>query len=264
MSLAQRIEAALASCRDQKSFFQNLLRETLEWPLEGIGKVEELAFSWSAEELKIAGLDRSIVDGRAWQIQPLQQGQPWGIFVLEFKNADAFLSGRGMAGVLRRMLRALVSSRRKDASFPSWKRNHLLFICTHQWQRYRFAYFRSKSGDSRGSRLTTFGWEPDKSARTVCEFNLPALEWPADPANTEKWVADWAKAFDKERLTNDFFKRFNDSLEQIKGDLEKFQSLKSADAYTQAQLLLERLIFLYFLQNRGWLNQDRQISAEPS
>jgi type I restriction-modification system DNA methylase subunit len=65
------------------------------------------------------------------------------------------------------------------------------------------------------------------------------------------------KAFDKEPLTKDFFKRFEVALEAIKSDLEKFQEFRSAEAYTQAQLLLERLIFLYFLQNRGWLNQDR-------
>jgi hypothetical protein len=66
------------------------------------------------------------------------------------------------------------------------------------------------------------------------------------------------KAFDKEPLTKDFFKRFDQVLEAIKSDLEEYQRpvITSAEAYTQAQLLLERLIFLYFLQNRGWLNQD--------
>ncbi len=257
MSLAQRIESALTSCHDQQSFFQGLLHKTLEWPAAGVGKVEVIAYSWSAEELQAVGHERQVVDGRAWQIQPLEHGQPWGIFVLEFKNSDAFNTGRGMAGVLRRILRGLVSSRRKDAGLPSWKRDHLLFICTHRWEHYKFAYFRSKFGDPRGSRLTTFGWGPGTSNRTVCEFNLPALEWPADPTNAEKWVADWARAFDKERLTNDFFKRFDKALEGIQSDLQEFQKLESAEAYTQAQLLLERLIFLYFLQNRGWLNQDR-------
>ena len=66
------------------------------------------------------------------------------------------------------------------------------------------------------------------------------------------------RAFDKEPLTKDFFKRFEVALESVKSDLEEFQGLRSAEAYTQAQLLLERLIFLYFLQNRGWLNQDRR------
>jgi hypothetical protein len=65
------------------------------------------------------------------------------------------------------------------------------------------------------------------------------------------------EAFNKEPLTKDFFKRFDQALEAIKSDLEEYQTpMKSAEAYTQAQLLLERLIFLYFLQNRGWLNQD--------
>src|SRR6266852_2745999 len=101
MSLAKRIEAALASCHDQQSFFQGLLHKTLEWPVAGVGQVEEIAYSWSADELKAAGLERQVVDGRAWQIQPLEHGQPWGIFVIEFKNPDAFITCRGMAGVVR-------------------------------------------------------------------------------------------------------------------------------------------------------------------
>ncbi len=256
--LAKEVEGALVFCRDQQSFFQELLRKTLNWPVGKAGQVEEIAYAWSAEDLKAANLDEHLIKGRAWQIQPLEHGQPWGIFVLEFKNPDALTARRGMAGVLRRMLRGLVSSRRKDAALPSWKRDHLLFICTHAWQSYRFAYFRSKFGDPRGSRLTTFGWGPGTSNRTVCEFSLPSLLWPPDNANPDKWVADWSKAFDKERLTNDFFKRFDDALEAVKRDLLEFQKLSSAEAYTQAQLLLERLIFLYFLQNRGWLSQDRR------
>jgi type I restriction-modification system DNA methylase subunit len=66
------------------------------------------------------------------------------------------------------------------------------------------------------------------------------------------------EAFNKEPLTKDFFRRFDQALEAIKSDLEEYQKpIEPAEAYTQAQLLLERLIFLYFLQNRGWLDQDR-------
>jgi adenine-specific DNA-methyltransferase len=72
------------------------------------------------------------------------------------------------------------------------------------------------------------------------------------------WIAAWAKAFDKEPLTKDFFRRFDNALDRIKADLQKYQHISSAEAYTQSQLPLERLIFLYFLQNRGWLNQDRR------
>ena len=76
------------------------------------------------------------------------------------------------------------------------------------------------------------------------------------------WVNIWAKAFDKEPLTRDFFKRFDKALDAIKVDLEGNMGLGSGEAYTQSQLLLERLIFLYFLQNRGWLNRDRRYLYE--
>src|SRR5882672_5250576 len=259
MPLPDRVKSAIARCVDQKSFLRNLLYETLNWPVDRADSLEELAYSWSADELRATGLEKTVVDARAWQLRRLEANQPWGIFFLEFKNEDAFLTGKGMAGALRKVLRGLVGSRRKDPSQKTWQREHLLFICTYDWTHYKFAYFRPKFGDARGSRLTMFGWGPeDSSNRTVCEFNLPALVWPGDSTKTEKWVTEWAKAFDKDRLTNDFFKRFDESLERIQSDLQEFQKYSSAEAYTQAQLLLERLIFLYFLQNRGWLDQERK------
>lgn len=256
MALQEDIQSALSRVRDQPSFFQILLDDTLRWPVGDAQEIEDLAYSWSGEELRAADLERRVVEGRAWQIQPLVQNQPWGIFVLEFKNPDALGTRGGMAGTLRKVLRGVVASRQKASGLPSWKREHLLFICTHQWQRYRFAYFRAKPDDPRGARLSAFGWAPDTPNRTVCEFNLPALEWPEAPSDAEAWVKAWAAAFDKEPLTRDFFRRFDEALDAVKSDLEEYQKLSSAEAYSQAQLLLERLIFLYFLQNRGWLNQD--------
>ena len=43
----------------------------------------------------------------------------------------------------------------------------------------------------------------------------------------------------------------------MKADLQEHQGFQSADAYSRDQLLLERLVFLYFLQKRGWLDQRR-------
>jgi hypothetical protein len=259
MSSSTAIAAAIPRVHDQQSFFKTLLAEQLEWPTSDVSEIGDIAYGWSVEDLSAAELDKSLIDGNVWQLQPAEKGQPWGIFILEFKNPDALSPHRGMAGVLRKVLRGLVASRRRDPKLPSWKREHLLFICTHHWETFRFAYFRTKLDDPQATRLTTFGWAPGTSNRTVCEFNLPALKWPDDPSDMAGWVAAWAQAFDKEPLTRDFFKRFDEALEAIKADLEQFQDkLSSAEAYTQSQLLLERLIFLYFLQNRGWLNQDRR------
>lgn len=255
--LRGQVETALPKCRDEKSFFRFLLNDTLEWPVSDAEQIEDISFGWSPAELHAAGIEPKLVEGPIWQIQPLENRQPWGIFVLEFRQPDALSHRRGMAGVLRRVLRGLVASRRKDPNRPSWKHEHLLFICTHKWQTFRFAYFRSAPEDSRTPKLKTFGWAPETQNRTVCEFNLPKLVWPDDPENAQKWVAQWAEAFDKEPLTTDFFKRFDNALEKIQSDLQEYQKLSSAEAYTQSQLLLERMIFLYFLQNRGWLNQER-------
>ena len=114
MSLAKRVESALTLCRGQKSFLQELLHGTLDWPIKDIRDIEEIAYSWSAEDLKAAGhLDPHLVEGSAWQIQPLERDQPWGIFVLQFKNPDALTSGRGMAGVLRSTTAIAGSATRK-------------------------------------------------------------------------------------------------------------------------------------------------------
>lgn len=65
------------------------------------------------------------------------------------------------------------------------------------------------------------------------------------------------EAFDKESLTDEFFKKLDGHIRDIETDLRNHQpDLTSQEAFTQAQLLIERLVFLYFAQNRGWLNQE--------
>ena len=263
MPTSAQIEKALKQVLNQESFFKALLAKTLDWPTSDVKQIDDIAYGWSQQDLNAAGLERNLVEGSIWQLQPSATGQPWGIFVLRFRHEDSLSPRRGLAGTLRKVLKGLVGARRKDPNLPSWKREHLLFICTYKWTHFRFAYYRSKPDEPRSARLTTFGWSPDTSNRTVVEFNLPALAWPADTSDAEGWVTAWAKAFDKEPLTKDFFRRFDNALDAIKADLQKYQQLSSAEAYTQSQLLLERLIFLYFLQNRGWLNQDRRYLPSP-
>jgi hypothetical protein len=101
-------------------------------------------------------------------------------------------------------------------------------------------------------RRYTYLLGPNESCRTAAErFDLLARKGVAAT------IADVRAAFDKEPLTREFFKRFEVAIEAVKTDLEKNQALPSAQAYSRAQLLLERLLFLYFVQNRGWLDQKR-------
>ena len=182
--LQLKIQAALAKVRGQDSLLKLLLNDALGWPVGEAQSVDDVSYSWSAEDLRASGLAQKVVDSRIWQVQPLTKGQPWGIFVLQFKHPDAFTTGRGMTGVLRQVLRGLVAARTKSASLASWQREDLLFICTHAWQHYAFVHFAQPAEKGRAARLTSFGWSPDSPNRTLIQENLPHLEWPDDPEDS--------------------------------------------------------------------------------
>ena len=229
----------------------NYLGDELGWPVVDC-EPDDLTFDWSSDNLRVAELRANALSGGlVRQLRSMTSGQPWGIFFVEF-NDD-----RVHRGLLREILRGLVANRRRDPKLPAWQHDNLLFICaTRDYDRITFAHFRGERMQK--ARLATFGWQRESPyLRTLCEFNLPALRWPDDPSDRIAWLKDWATAFDKEPLTQEFFKRFDKALEAMKTDLEDLQNLTSPEAYSRAQLLLERLLFLYFLQNRGWLNRQR-------
>lgn len=64
------------------------------------------------------------------------------------------------------------------------------------------------------------------------------------------------KAFDVEEVTKEFFKVFADLYHKVADDIALVKGLEDK-AGKLAQLLLDRLIFLYFIQKKGWLNQDK-------
>ena len=247
------LEAAVRNVHHFQSLLGLLRGKDLHWDLDPELKFDESTFDWSADELSLSdSVAQHLRDGVVRQLRPLRPNQPWGLFFIEFADNKIYRSA------LRQILRRLVPNRRRDPKFASWQHENLLFICaTSDYKSFTFAHF--KGTKSANAKLSTFSWHVgDRKLRTLCEFNLPALVWPEDDgADAETWIAKWSKAFDKEPLTRDFFNRFDKALEKIKADLEELDKMPSATAHTKSQLLLERLIFLYYLQNRGWLNQQR-------
>lgn len=90
------------------------------------------------------------------------------------------------------------------------------------------------------------------AAERLAKLDLSTLKSRAAAAIT----ALCNEAFDKEALTNEFFKKLDSHIKAIESDLREHQHMSGPEAFSQAQLLIERLIFLYFAQNRGWLNQE--------
>jgi type I restriction-modification system DNA methylase subunit/PAS domain-containing protein len=117
------------------------------------------------------------------------------------------------------------------------------------------------SGDAASQRLILrrFRVGPGERYRTAAE-RLAKLDISQRPNIGTLELGDICDvAFDKEALTDEFFKKLDRHIREIETDLQKHQpDFTPADAFTQAQLLIERLVFLYFAQNRGWLNQDAE------
>ncbi len=253
MADPRKIEQAVKRVRNQKAFIQDLLIDALGWDIdERAEDVEDISFEWSAEELRADGLDKHIVDGTIRQIRPFK-GNPWGIFILEFRNPDVFATGRGMTGTLRKVLRGLVPSKKKRSSLASFNRENLLFICNHDYQHYRFAHFKTPGKDGQTAPLAAFGWGPGDPIRTLCEYNLNALEWPDGQPDAEGWIAAWSQAFDVEKVTKRFYEDYAAVFEKVEKLIAKQKELKGDDLRMFTQTLFNRLMFLRFMERKGWL-----------
>jgi len=248
MATPQQIEEAIRHITDQQTFINILLKQTLNWQIpDGIENVEEMSYVWSEEDLKAEALDQKVVEGKALQIQPLHGHEEWGIFLLEFNNSDVFIKGRGLAGPLRQVLRGLVRKKRQQANRPAWNSEDILFICTYNYQHYRFAYFKAPKEKEKTSPLSMFGWNHnDSEMRTLCQHNLPFLEW--DKLN------NWRQAFSIEKVTKEFYEAYA-RLFKIAEDCigKENKELKNDKLRFFTQMLFNRLMFLRFIEKKGWL-----------
>ncbi len=270
-----RIESAVKCARDQRAFIQDLLIDALGWDIdEQAEDIEEISFEWSADELRAEGLAKHLVDGTIRQIRPMA-GNPWGIFILEFNRPDVFATGRGMTGPLRKVLRGLVPSKKKKSSLASFSRENLLFICNHDYQHYRFVHFKTPEQDSQTAPLAAFGWGPGDPIRTLCEYNLTALEWPDGSPDAQGWIDTWSQAFDVEKVTKRFYADYAAVFARAEALIGKYCSqhtpcavkgkdgtrrvpttLKGDDLRMFTQTLFNRLMFLRFIERKQWLTFD--------
>lgn len=71
------------------------------------------------------------------------------------------------------------------------------------------------------------------------------------------------RALDREALTRQFFDRFRWSVEQVTIVLRDTFRSETRDASAgQALLVLSRILFLYFIQQKGWLNGERRFLVD--
>ncbi|MEA2237521.1 MAG: hypothetical protein QOC81_2245 [Thermoanaerobaculia bacterium] len=71
------------------------------------------------------------------------------------------------------------------------------------------------------------------------------------------------RALDRESLTRQFFERFRRAVREVSQTIGAALPRETKDAADgQALLLLSRLLFLYFIQQKGWLNGERRFLVD--
>jgi len=244
------LETAVRDVQNFESLIE-LLAVELKWDVE-VGAIEDLTFEWTSGDLKInEPTAKKLQDGSVFQLRPPAtiKNPPWGIFFVRFANEKIY------RGVLRQVLRALVPKQRRQTELRAWQHENLLFICaTKDFEEFTFAHFKGMKAER--AVLSTFGWtRGDTHIRTLVEFNMKALSWPDDEANTELWLKKWSSAFDVERITERFFNSYREAFEEVEREVSK-TILNHEQARLYTQRLFNRLMFVYFIQKKGWLTYE--------
>ena len=106
--------------------------------------------------------------------------------------------------------------------------------------------------------LSIFSWERgDTHLRTLCEYNLPALAFPAGGfSNDQEWLREWQAAFDVETVTQKFFAEYQRIFAQVEEAVEGIPESEKEQRRLYTQRLFNRLMFLRFIEKKKWLNYN--------
>ena len=167
--------------------------EALDWPIDA-DDLEDATFEYTPEEL---GVDGSRVKDLTSlrQLRPLVQGQPWGIFFVEFAG------DRLPVVQLRRLLQRLVERKRRSArDQKTWALDDLLFIVLTGTGVSVELHLVAFSDEGAGvPTIRTLEWRPgDTPTRRLTRLAdelLPRLGWPSDVSSVSAWTEQWHDAF---------------------------------------------------------------------
>lgn len=95
------------------------------------------------------------------------------------------------------------------------------------------------------------------SLHAIDRVNLLAVNGSGDHAKL------FDRALDRETLARQFFERFRSAVREVDASLRARFDRERADATAaEALLILSRLLFLYFIQQKGWLNGERRFLVD--
>jgi adenine-specific DNA-methyltransferase len=162
------------------------------------------------------------------------------------------------------LLRNRVGLRQLVARYIDQAEYHGVLAIFHQHDAkdYRFTFAAREAALDAGGQLVrhetaprrySYLLGPNESCRTAAErFALLAAR--GDRAE----IKDIVEAFNVDKLNKEFFADFRKAFASVVADLlARNQDWARAEAEAESQTLLSRLLFLYFIQRKGWLNRRR-------
>jgi len=184
---------------------------------------------------------------RAGQIPPFSGADPFVFVVTEFED-------RFRRTALRETLRDIRRRMRQEGILHGRSTEDVIFLCPCDgYEEVRFAHFEERDG--RQPSLSAFGWErrSAQATRTVRELNLDTLRYqPGYGSDVDAWRARWLQAWDVEAVTRGFFETYKRVFEEV----EPMMTGVQGDRRLFAQRLFNRLLFIRFLEKKGWLQFD--------
>lgn len=168
--------------------------QNLHWNIDvdDFDDIEDISYDFEAEDIGLKEEAFAKISSLR-QLQPLVDGQRWGIFCVEF-DSDKF-----EVTALRKILSGLVPKRRNSAGHAVWDQKDLMFICNWGKDNNRtigIAHFEDK--DSGLPQIKMISCAPameDFTKIKVFENQLAQLAWPKNTNNIEAWRESWAAAF---------------------------------------------------------------------
>ena len=244
---------------DQSSFI-NFLKSELNWPIpETIENFDPVSVPYDVCE-DLGYKEDNLPDIEISRLLAMDINQPWGVFLFKFSGSRLKITD------IRKIVRKLSSKREElQKNMPIWNVENILIIATADWEGYQFIHLRGKNASK--AEIHSFGWQGpgDGFLRTLCEYNLPNLKFPEigndlfgelDITKEIKnlWIQQWKAAFDVKAVTDAFYK----SLKEVFGLARSgISGVESVHARHIAELLINRLLFLKFVEKKGWLDDNK-------
>ncbi len=172
------------------TYFVNVLSWDID--MDDFEDIEDISYDFEAEDLGLKEEAFARIKSLR-QLQPLVEGQKWGIFSVEFDSKKFEVTA------LRKVLSGLIPKKRNSADHAVWDQKDLLFICFWGEDNNRtigIAHFEDKEfGLPQIKMIYCAPAIEDPINIQHFEIRLKNLTWPVDVYDTQKWHDDWSKAF---------------------------------------------------------------------